>query len=481
VGAEITTCAIAILLVCRVCAAGDLPPKATFRTAGAKVQYEKALEYGDKQQWAAAVLELNRARASEPDHPAILIELGIAQGELKKWKEAAGALRRATEIAPGSARAHYNLALTLDRAQAGKALGIPEYRRALKLDPNHADALINLGADIGDRDPAEARTLFRRALTLKPNSASAHLNLGLLLKKTNQVEGATTEFREAARLDPGLLEAKRQLIPILGSQGKWGEVIETCRDLLSRIPQDASVRYTLGQALIRHDQAEEGKRELERAQELRKRQQAAEEAEKLRAAGITSLQKGNVADAMSRFTAAVALDDSSPSHMYLGLAHAAGGQIDQAISAMRDSIKIDPRNAEAHLNLGTMYLQKSEASQARDEIQRALELNPWLPQAHNDLGLVYSSGGDSRQALEHFRLASEMDPQYLEAWYNVGLACRSLNRLDEAISAFRRAAQLAPDNPQIQYALGMSLKDKGDSDGGKAALERAEALQRANK
>ena len=72
-----------MLLVSGVCAAGDLPPKATFHTAGAKVHYEKALEHGDKQQWAAAVLELNRARASEPDHPAILIELGIAQGELK--------------------------------------------------------------------------------------------------------------------------------------------------------------------------------------------------------------------------------------------------------------------------------------------------------------------------------------------------------------------------------------------------------------
>ena len=89
----------------------------------------------------------------------------------------------------------------------------------------------------------------------------------------------------------------------------------------------------------------------------------------MRAAGITSLQKGNVSDAMSRFTSAVALDDSSSSHMYLGLAHAAGGQIDQAISAMRDSIKIDPYNAEAHLNLGTIYLQKNEATQARDEIQ----------------------------------------------------------------------------------------------------------------
>ena len=64
-----------------------------------------------------------------------------------------------------------------------KGVGIPEYRKALKIDPADVDSLINLAVDLGEEDAPEAKDLLARALKADPKNAKAHLNLGLLLKK----------------------------------------------------------------------------------------------------------------------------------------------------------------------------------------------------------------------------------------------------------------------------------------------------------
>jgi tetratricopeptide (TPR) repeat protein len=473
-------CKIAAMLA--FCAAPVISgPVSGFKSPEAKAHYEKAVEYGNRDLWAPAILELNRARAVEPGNPEILIELGVAHGELKNWKEAIATLRQAVELAPGSVRAHYNLALTLDRADPSKGLGIPEYRKALKINPADVDSLINLAVDTGEEDAPEARSLLARALKADPRNADAHLNLGLLLKKNSEADAAISELREAVRLNPRLLEAHRQLIPLLASQAKWDEVVAQCRKMLEWYPDDSGARYTLGQALIREHKTEEGKQELEHAQELRKRQQQQQQANKIREDGIVSLNKGNTADAVSQFKSAIALDDSSVNRMYLGLALGASGDMAGSVNEIATAIKLDPKNAQAHLNLGSAYVQTNQELRARAEFERAVELEPWFPEAHNNLGLILAKNNQLSEAEEHFRRALELSPEYLEAWFNLGLALRAGNNLPGALEAFRHAARIAPDNAQVQYALGMTLKDTGDLTAAQAALERAHALQQKEK
>src|SRR5215831_6750521 len=93
-----------------------------FKTAEAKTHYENAARLSEKAAWAGAVLELNRAREFEPSNPEILIELGIAFGELSQWSQATQFLKKAVTLVPNSARAHYNLGVTLDRAHPGKQM-----------------------------------------------------------------------------------------------------------------------------------------------------------------------------------------------------------------------------------------------------------------------------------------------------------------------------------------------------------------------
>ena len=452
-----------------------------FKTEQGRAHYQRGLKYGDRGLWAPAILELNRANSLEPGNAGILMELGIVHGERKEWKQAIASLRKAAAIAPSSAQAHYNLALTLDRADPGKGAGTAEYWKALRLDPRYVQALINLAIDVGDHDAAESRRLLNRALQLDARNAQAHLNLALLLKREAQVGASIPEFRRAIELDPNLLEARRQLAELLSSGQQWDQIIEQCQEILKREPDDAGARYTLGQALIRSGKMEDGRKEFDRAQALRQRAQQLQQAQKFQADGIRELKAGKVAEAVKAFTAAVELDRSSANHMYLGIGLAASEDVKSGIRELTTALELEPSNAQAHVNLGSLYLQAGQDYLGKAEFEKALQSNPWLPEAHNNLGLVLSKANQPDQALEHFRLAADLNPQYLEAVFNLGLCERALGRLEDALSAFRRAAELAPNNARVQYALGLTLKDKGDTAGGQAAINRAARLERQSK
>lgn len=426
-----------------------------FKNPQAQEHYRKALEYGDKGLWPPAILELNQARELEPANAEILIELGIAHGERQEFKEALMVLRRAVAVAPSSALAHYNLALTLDKADPGKGAGIPEYRKALGLDPRNVDALMNLAVDIGERNATEAKPLFERAIKLAPGNARLHLNYAFLLKRQAEQSASLAEFQEAVRRDPELLEARRQVATLLMAQQEFSGAIEQCREILKREPDDAATHYTLGQALMRSNQEQEGKEELAQVRAIRKRKQDQQDAQELQNQGIRCLRAGQLQDASKAFESAVKLDPTSDNHMYLGMALGPAG-----IGELTTAVTVDPRNARAHLNLGTFYLQNGREGEAKEEIDKALQIDPWMAEAHNNLGMILAGSQQFEEAVKHFQLAAGLQPRYVEALFNLGLALRNLNRTDDALKAFRQAAELAPDNPQAQYALKMTLRDK---------------------
>jgi superkiller protein 3 len=308
-----------------------------------------------------------------------------------------------------------------------------------------------------------------------------HLNFALLLKRQAEESASISEFQEAIRSNPNLLEARRQLISILMSQNRWTQVIEQCHEILNREPDDAATRYTLARALIRDHHEEDGQKEMARVLTLRKRAQDQQDAQALQSEGIRYLRAGQTQDAVKSFRSALALDSSAGNHMYLGLALVGAGNVDTGMRELKAALEMEPGNARAHVNLGSVYLQTGQESPAKNEFEKALELDPWLAEAHNNLGMMLAKNEQFEDAAKHFRLAADLEPQYLEAVFNLGLALRNLNRIDSALKAFRRAAELAPDNPQAHYALGMTLRDKGDAAGARVELDRAAALSERGK
>ncbi|MEP6652783.1 MAG: tetratricopeptide repeat protein [Myxococcales bacterium] len=77
------------------------------------------------------------------------------------------------------------------------------YLNVLKLEPNHADAHVNLGRlmhEAGDLDFAEEH--YRAALAIRPADATAYFNLGVVLEDGGRSEAAVENYEAALRADP---------------------------------------------------------------------------------------------------------------------------------------------------------------------------------------------------------------------------------------------------------------------------------------
>jgi len=87
-----------------------------------------------------------------------------------------------------------------------------EFREAIKINPNYADAHNNLGILLQNLNRyEEAEKEYRESIRINPNYAEAHNNLGNLLQNLNRYEEAEKEYREAIRINPNYILAYQNL------------------------------------------------------------------------------------------------------------------------------------------------------------------------------------------------------------------------------------------------------------------------------
>ena len=142
--------------------------------------------------------------------------LGNAHGVKGTFEQAAAAYRKAVELDPQFAEAWMNLGVTAMRAGA-PAMAVDGFRQAAVLLPEDREPHFNLGAALEKTGrPEEAARAYRRAAAL--GDARAYFNLGALLesqRKTGDAVSAYNAFLKVWRGDPQILAEARRRIRLL--------------------------------------------------------------------------------------------------------------------------------------------------------------------------------------------------------------------------------------------------------------------------
>jgi tetratricopeptide (TPR) repeat protein len=122
----------------------------------------------------------------------------------------------------------FNLALELE-GRSGKEAE-RAYQMAIALDPQRADAHLNLGKLCHDgRDFVSAQAHYRAALEIDPQDPAPHFNLGVLMEDLKQPDAAIRCYREAIKRDSSFGDAYYNLGLLFESLGKKAEAVAHLR------------------------------------------------------------------------------------------------------------------------------------------------------------------------------------------------------------------------------------------------------------
>src|SRR3989441_425900 len=184
-----------------------------FQIAGLRPEFQDALK-GLVPGQVSPILKVNEEYlllklASEAEtHAAFGCELA----EQRKLDAAVSEFREALRINPQYAQAHYYLGAALFELDNGVDEALVEHHEALRLQPDLAQAHHALGKALDDQGKRDAAVdEYREAVRIDPNYGPAHYNLGLALKEQGKLVEAIAEYREALRVNPHHAEAYNNL------------------------------------------------------------------------------------------------------------------------------------------------------------------------------------------------------------------------------------------------------------------------------
>jgi tetratricopeptide (TPR) repeat protein len=169
------------------------------------------------------------SRRWQPESGQILFDFGVADLARKVAPMVRRAYRDARSDAEGfSAEDWYEWACELESGSPAEAR--EAYAKALALDPDHADAHVNLGRLLHESgDPGGAEPHYRHALEVRPNDATAAFNLGVALEDLRRLPEALLEYQHAVRLDSSHADAHFNAATLAERLGRFAEALRHLR------------------------------------------------------------------------------------------------------------------------------------------------------------------------------------------------------------------------------------------------------------
>jgi Flp pilus assembly protein TadD len=143
-------------------------------------------------------------------------------------------------------------------------------REALRLDPDNADALNNLGTAVWEQGrAAEAMAYYLRAHQFKPNDFGIMNNLGIVLWEQGRPDRAVTFYRRALEQEPESFDTQMNLGVALSDLGLFDEALTWLRSAKLLQPDSADAWDNIGMTLARQGYWPEAMTHYDKAIELR--------------------------------------------------------------------------------------------------------------------------------------------------------------------------------------------------------------------
>ena len=404
------------------------------------------------------------------------------------------ALRRAVASAPGSARAHADLALALS-LQEKLPEAVAEMKKAVALEPRNPRYLLQYGMALySGGHPSEAVPILQKAVALSPGQAQAEFLLAAAYADSGD-ERAVAALDRVLKADPENVRARGLYARYLWDGGRVEEGNRVMDEALARFPKEAALHAEYGEQLPLQGKFETAARELEAARLL-----GDDRYDILVQLGDALWNAGRLDDAQAKFEEAIAREpERAPAHvelgrilywtgrtgaaiphleaavrarpksdgllLVLGRAYAAEGRLDDAERSFRAAVALDGESSVSRIALGQLLAREGKADEARREIavgkelydrEKKLQFERISRRVKMNLAWENLRHGKPSEALTRF----EKMPPDSDVLEGRAAALSRLGRHDEAIRALEKACSLDPENKTARARLSREYDER---------------------
>src|SRR5208282_5169816 len=243
----------------------------------AKKKYlESGMKYMEQQKYDSAAIQFKKALQIDPKYAEAHYQLAQADIKLEKRPEAFKEMSQTVELDPTNLRARIDLGgMYMASGPHFYSNAEEQARYVVEKDPNNAEGQVLLGnVLLSQKHLDDALSAFSKAIALKPDMAGAYMNRGAVYAFQKQDELAEKDFRKSISLDPHNLQAYADLAGFLLYKKDAKGAEETYRDEIRNNP-DSPVGYLrLAGMMLQQGRKEEGEKLVD---ELRLKQPSSPE------------------------------------------------------------------------------------------------------------------------------------------------------------------------------------------------------------
>ncbi|HEV3259204.1 MAG TPA: tetratricopeptide repeat protein [Gemmataceae bacterium] len=188
--------------------------------------------------------------------------MAISWRQLGYWHDSVALWEHAVEVTRDNGRAHYHLAVLLEKDPRRRNEALAHYAETARLLPRDPTAHWALGRALEWHGRVgEAARQYAEAVRLKPSYAPGHVDLAVLLLTEGRTGEAIGHLRAALETDPDWGAVYFNLGRAFAIRENWPEAVTYFRQAVGLRPQNVRFRCSLAFALHKLGRTKEARKE----------------------------------------------------------------------------------------------------------------------------------------------------------------------------------------------------------------------------
>lgn len=343
-------------------------------------------------------------------------------------------------------------------------IGVVAYLRVTA--PTREDYVERGNQRMKDGQVAEAIIEYRNAIQLDPNYAEARHRLAEAYVKRGELVNAMAEYIRTADLQPSNTDAQLQAIKFLLMARRFEDARARAQIVLKHEPSNAEAHIARAMATARIVDLENGLFELENALSVNP---SDPRSHILR--GVLQGGQGNLGEAEAAFKRAIELAPKSVNAVQaLAAFYWRTNRLKEAEDLLRKAVAMDPALAESHRRLANLLVATNRAAEAEAPLKAVAESTRTVP-ALLALGDYYFSQRRDAEAIATYERAARDRDGFVTAKIRLARTLYAGRKPDDAHKALTEALTRDSNNTD---ALMLRAQFQLAENNGAAAMKSAE-------